>query len=525
MAPIAAAYDTAPALQARKPLRFIRGICADMSHLSAAAPLRKQAGFDMTGCRQGTAHDASPNEAIDAILKHRGPVLLDLDETLYLRNSTEDFIDSATPRLLALLLLRVLDVLRPWRWTGGEITRDVWRVQAVRCCFPWVGWRWRRRVGTLAGRHANKPLIESLAQCSAPPIIATIGFRPIVEPLIAALGLQHLPIVAARYSSFGDRRRGKLMLTIDALGEETVRRALVVTDSIHDLPLLEACDRPVRTVWPEARFRRAFSGVYLPGQYLSLIKRPGERYVLRGILQEDFAFWLLSSIALASHPVFHVAGLLFLLLSFWAVYERGYVDNDLAASRFENDPKLSDAFLSTKVATPRWAPWLWALAAGAIAIVLLRRPGTPQLQDWFEWPCALLATYGLFSLYNRLDKSTRVWLYFGLQFARTAAFAIVVPIAPVGAAALGAHVISRWVPYHVYRSTRRPWPVSTTAISRLLMFIVLAILLGAALGPAALLNWTALALLGWNLFRARQEFLAVLRSASRIDRAEPPNSL
>ena len=38
-----------------------------------------------------------PDPVIEAILTHRGPVLLDLDETLYLRNSTEDFIDSARP--------------------------------------------------------------------------------------------------------------------------------------------------------------------------------------------------------------------------------------------------------------------------------------------------------------------------------------------------------------------------------------------------------------------------------------------
>ena len=70
----------------------------------------------------------------------------------------------------------------------------------------------------------------------------------------------------------------------------------MVTDSVDDLEVLEICAQPLRTVWPRARYRRALSRVYLPGEYITQIKRPGERYIYRGILQEDFAFWLLSSI-------------------------------------------------------------------------------------------------------------------------------------------------------------------------------------------------------------------------------------
>jgi hypothetical protein len=48
-----------------------------------------------------TRYDTEPHVALDAILLHDGPVLVDLDETLYLRNSTEDFINCASPALLA----------------------------------------------------------------------------------------------------------------------------------------------------------------------------------------------------------------------------------------------------------------------------------------------------------------------------------------------------------------------------------------------------------------------------------------
>ena len=478
----------------------------------------------MNGAHVITPHDVSPETAIGAIRDHVGPVLLDLDETLYLSNSTEDFIDSARPRLPALLLMRMLDVINPWRWTGGEATRDVWRVRLISICFPWTGNRWKKRVAGLAKDFTNLRLMAALKRPGTTPIITTAGFQPIVAPLVAALGLPQAQIVAARLSTFADRRDGKLNLAVGALGDDTVRRALVLTDSAQDLTLLDACARPLRTVWPEAHHRNALSSVYMPGQYLTQVKRPGARYIVRGILQEDFAFWVLSSIALAALPALHVVGLLFLLVSFWAIYERGYVDNDLIAARFEADPKLSAAFLESPVATPRWQPWIWAFVCGAIAIVLLRWPGNPVPVDFAVWAAVLLATYGWFMLYNRFDKGTRIWMFAGLQFARSTAFVALVPIGPIGAVALGAHILAKWVPYCVYRLGGKDWPEAPFHLIRLLFFVVLALLLELSQGLSALLSGTALALLAWNLFRARKELATALTAAKRLDRTDtqPP---
>jgi hypothetical protein len=55
---------------------------ADVSHFMSGDPATCQ-------------HDASPDAALAAVCAHEGPVLVDFDETLYLRNSTEDFIDCA----------------------------------------------------------------------------------------------------------------------------------------------------------------------------------------------------------------------------------------------------------------------------------------------------------------------------------------------------------------------------------------------------------------------------------------------
>ena len=479
-----------------------------------------------SGGHAGSQYDASPDAALTAIHTHEGPVLVDFDETLYLRNSTEDFIDCARPGLLALLLLRVLEVLKPWRLTGGIDTRDTWRVCAISLLFPWTRWGWRSRIPFLAERYVNQELKAVLQTRALTPVVLTTGFKSIVAPLLAAMGFADTPLVAARMYSFADRRSGKMRMAMRGLGAEVVSCSLVVTDSVNDLPLLQSCARPLRTLWPQACYHRGLNRVYLPGEYISQIKRPGMRYIIRSILQEDFAFWLLCSIGLAINPVTHVVGLLLLLLSFWTIYERGYVDNDLVASRDELDPKLSATFGKTEVATPSVQPWIWALLAGAVGVAVLcaddhRKAHAERmvfLVHYAGWVAVLISMYACFNTYNRLDKMTRVWFYPLLQIARSTAFMVIVPIEPVGVAALGAHVLSQWMPYQFYRLNSNHWPNTQPALVRLVAFVLLSLMIGGSLGLSALLTWSALGLLVWNIFRARHDICTAFNSARRLPR-------
>jgi hypothetical protein len=229
-------------------------------------------------------------------------------------------------------------------------------------------------------------------------------------------------------------------------------------------------------------------------------------------------------VELAAQPIPLVAGLLCLLISFWAIYERGYVDNDRIAERFETDPKLSAAYADAPVPTPRWQPWIWAAGCGTLAIALLRWPLRPAATDFLAWGGMLVGVHIWFRLYNRLDKRTRVFLFGGLQLARGAAFVALVPISAIGAMALGAHALSKWVPYYIYRIDTKGWPDAPFLLTRLLFFMLLALLLGLAGGPATIFNGTALALLAWNLFRARRELVTTIASAHRLDRQDkgPP---
>ena len=460
--------------------------------------------------------DASPEAALAAIGSHDGPLCVDLDETLYLRNSTEDFIDSASPAMPALMALRVLDTIKPWRWTGGEATRDTWRIRLISTFFPWTWLRWRSRVRVLARDFCNQELVSALRD-KAGVVIVTLGFLPIVKPLVAALGFPGARLVAARVSSFEDRAKGKLHFALNELGQDVVGSSMFVTDSLDDLPLLAKCARPLRTIWPGARFSRALSRAYLPSEYVSRVKHPGQRYIWRVILQEDLAFWILSSVGVALHPWLHIGGLCLLLASFWTIYECGYVDNDWAAEHLESDGKLSHNYWHAGVATPTIQPWIWAAALGAAAIYLLDWPTFVPLQP-AKWLGLLVATYATFKIYNRIDKTSRIWLFAALQFARSTAFMILVPVEPAGAAALGALVLSRWVPYYVYRTIGGDWPKFHTNLMRLLFFVVLLVITALTVGLNAILTWTTLALLLWNLYRARREVWSQLFAIRRIDR-------
>jgi phosphoserine phosphatase len=467
------------------------------------------------GVRTTPAPLDEATSVLDELRTHEGMALVDLDETLYLRNSTEDFLDSARPSLIAAVALRLLDALSPWAMTGGEPTRDVWRVALVMLLAPWTPIVWRRRVRQRALDLVNRPLLDAIRERVGPTAIVSVGFRFVVEPLARAFGLESIRIVACRLS-FSDRRKGKLALAVGALGETEVARSMVVTDSEADRPLLDRCAHARLIVWAEARYVRAFSSVYLPGQYITWVKRPGERYILRGVLQEDFAFWVLASISLAHAPFVHVGGLLLLLVSFWALYERGYVDNDLVAARFEADPKLSAAFHSHAVATPRVQPWIWALIFGAAGVAVLDLPHRPTPVHLAAWSAVLIATSVWFRLYNRSNKALRVWMYLPLQLARCVGFAAVVPVTAVGALALGAHALSRWFHYYAYRLGKGSWPKVRTELIRLMSFLVLAGLVALAQGPAVVITWTALAIVLWSLFRARWEIRELLTSAGRL---------
>jgi hypothetical protein len=461
--------------------------------------------------------ETAPADALSVAREFGGPLLVDLDETLYLRNSTEDFIDTAVPAPLALLILRVLDALEPWRWTGGGATRDVWRVWTIMWLFPWTRLRWRNRARDLGQQFRNEALATALARRSQPFTIVTLGFTIIVAPLIEAMELGACRVVACKLSSTADRGRGKLALAGHALGAAVVSEAAVISDSNQDEDLFAACTAPLMVRWRNAFYRPAFRHVYLPGQYLDMVKRPGSG-ALKSVLVDDFPLWILAGMPFTLASGWSVLGAALLFVSFWAVYETGYIENDQVAARFESDPQLSAAFREFDTSTIGLKPWIYAALFGFLGVLCLRHSTWYGFETVFGiWASVLVGTRLFYRAYNYSDKQTRAWLYLGLQSLRVGAFAAVMPMNPVGALACAARAASRWQMYLMYRKVRgtsgydwTPLPERTIALA---LFGVL-LLFGAIGGFIHLASaGICIAFLLWNGLLARRELGNIVSAA------------
>lgn len=199
---------------------------------------------------------ALPDEAIEVIRTYDGPVIVDFDLTLYRRISTTDFLATATPPVAAKVLVRLVD-----RW--GEMRnhdsalRDGRRVRAVRRLLPRALRRWPDRAAELAASGANERILSALT--AGPPdreiVVATLGFDTIVGPMVAAMlpESNRVRLVAVPIDSPGRRLDGKLAMVRDAIGEEAIAEATLVTDSLDDRDLLEVVARPLLVEWPESR--------------------------------------------------------------------------------------------------------------------------------------------------------------------------------------------------------------------------------------------------------------------------------
>lgn len=406
---------------------------------------------------------------------HSGPVVVDLDETLYLRNSTEEFIGLASPGILAAYLLRFLDLASPWRFIGGPKCRDNWRIFLVLTLFPWTYLRWKKHCQNTVPNFINTPLRNALHTHSKHIIIASNGYELLIRPMLSAITLPNAELVCCKLFRLKDRRDGKLALLEKTIDRATVAQSLVVTDSYTDADLLRVCKTPCLAVWREALFQRAFDGwVYLPTDYLSKVKRPRQR-ANRTLLIYDILPWVLVGLSI-SPDIAEVVGLVLLFLSMWAIYEVGYFDNDQCAVKYEKDPKLTVEAQAFNGRYFKTKAWLTALVLGAIAIALLNPAAF--LKYYTIWIVTLLALNGTYWIYNRIDKSSRVWVYPTLQLFRFGALFAVVPIAAVAYAVVFSQVFCRWINYIIYRQQRSAggatkWPRTADQAIRLTTCFIL----------------------------------------------------
>ena len=461
-------------------------------------------------------------------------VILDFDETLWLRNSTEEFLASVRPRWLAAMVLQLLGFVKPWRLLrSGEHNRDWMRVVAVLMVAPWSLWLWRRQATRLGPRYLNRSLLEAVRRQHRNSVgVVSFGFREIIRPLLGAID-RDLPLTESCSLLHGARLRirGKAAGLRAHIGPERLRRALVITDSAVDRDLLEASDKGFLVQWPEARYEQAGLRPLMPFVYLQKIKRPDENYLRNAILGHDLPVLLLAYAVISTEPLLASIAVVLYVFSFFAAYETGYYENDRLGLLIERKPKVSENFHSLgRHFSPGFA-WSAAIVLAGLSSLMAFEshswiPDTIGHQGWFGF-LAMWAVFILFLVVMRLlfrwqnviHPQGRIVPMLGLQVGRVLGYAAILPTTVIGALFCVAHGVSRWIPYLVYRfgGSRKEVPNHVNCLMLLILFAG-AVAIGG--DERDLLTWQSGLIFAYVGARAAKELLGFRKRLVPLPRRE-----
>ncbi len=492
----------------------------------------------------GLIHKGEAIELIKQANEDRS-IIIDFDETLFLRNSTAEYLNSLKPRLIGLFLLKILYFIQPWNWLPvpfrGNKIRDWFLVTTATLLMPWTLFLWQKKAKSLADSYANQEIIDAVnnnANCSL--VIASLGFNFIINPILKNMPIKYDRLISCRFwRGATDRSKNKLLMVKETLPSEAIASAVFITDSYDDMPLLQAVAKPCLVIWPLAKYVAPLNNIYLPFFYLDKVKRVGENYISRVILWDDVPVLLLAFSWQATQPLFHGISMLLLLVSFWCVYEIGYYENDLIAEKYEEKPKLSITYHTYKHTMETWHPWLWSIVFGLGGVWLLVASqnvnllfsseviqsrwqiSNPVLLAMIYWTGFLLLSRLCFWIYNYLNKQTRTWLYLLLQSFRYYGFIAVTAINPIGTSLLSSQIICRSILYIVYRysgGSAENWPQQVPEkFLRWLIFIF--ILTAIAIGTrdfSLWCSWQTWTIFAWCLAQGQGQFIRIFRNIELV---------
>jgi len=404
-----------------------------------------------------------------------GWLFVDVDHTLLLDNSTECYLDLARPRWLVALVFDLLDALAPWRAWGGESEhwRDPLRVALVTSLLPLTLLRWRRQAKALAQRAINRDLLDALAGVDPRRVVVvSLGSAPLLRPLLAHTPLRASTLVASPifFGATALRREGKLAILRRRFGASAIARSLAVTDAHSDADLLGAVAHPHLRIWPGDRRWRAQARSYYPLRYTHRIKYPHKAIVRRQLIGEDLAVaclafawwpahgsaaWMASGHGLLTVLIGRTAAVVALWLSFFAVYELGYAENDRLGAVTERAPTLSTyARRSDRVRVGKGA-WAWAIALGVVGVAtwswITAASPVASAAVGLAWAGVLATTRLVFAAFNRLPVHRRIYPFVGLQLLKSMGYAVAFAATLPGALLCLAQVFRQSTNYTIYR--------------------------------------------------------------------------
>ena len=435
-----------------------------------------------------TIKEAATNKAVDASTQTieaiqtaaaENTIILDFDKTLFLRDSTVEYLNAISPRPLGAVYLLAISVLQPWQWLSRWIDEkaSINHISAVLITLlcPWTLIVWRTKAKEIAQAHWNTELMAAIAQNpDANVVILTNSLSWIVNPLIQYLPSEvackiERPTISCLWQELTDSAVGKLQKVQKALGRRTLARAAFITADSQNTALLSSVKTPLIARWAKAEQTVAMSDVYVPLVYSERVKNPGKSHIMKRVIAGHWAFLAIAFSFLSDRFFLNAIALLLLTLSYWCVYEIGYWENDIVGAKYESNPKLSKTFelYKDKLRLDTAAPWCWAIGLAVPAIVLLHASNLEQpvfkainiaAGSWQTiavssavWVAFLIAVRGTFWMYNRFNEEARIWIYPFLQTQKLFGFAILASTNVIGAVLLLSLVVSRWLHYAIYR--------------------------------------------------------------------------
>ncbi len=485
------------------------------------------------------------------------PVILDFDETLFLRNSTAEYLNAITPRPLGAAYLLAATAIQPWRWLPARwADKDIsmeWVLAALATLlFPWTPLVWRAKAKHLAQANWNEQLMAAIAQNpEAKVVVATSGFSWIVNPLLRHLPSEVAPKVSAEaiacrfWQGLADCANGSLARVTRALGQQEVARAVLVTaNDKQNAALLSAVKTPCSVQWPAAEYVPAMVDVYVPLVYSERVKNPDKSHIMKRVIAGHWVFLVIAFSFLSDHFLLNAIGLLLLTLSYWCVYEVGYWENDVIGEKYESKPILSKTFdrYKDKLRLDTPAPWCWAVGLALPALVLLKASNLEQTAlaaiqtaashwqtlafDGAIWICFLIAVRATFWMYNQFNEEARIWIYPFLQTQKLFGFAMLVSTNAIGVVLLLSLVVSRWLHYTIYRcgGDRDRFPLNACCLVLYVLGFSATLLSG--LNPMELITWQSGAAFLYCLIRGIKGFRSVPSSISLVNQQSiPPTAL
>jgi hypothetical protein len=414
----------------------------------------------------------SENSSKDLLIKHlrtnsSGKVFYDFDNTLLLDNSTNLFFNTVRPRWLMYIVFKCIEFLLD----NFKINRFKWEdfIKTLLCkyLFPHSYMYWYFfKAKKIAKEYVNVSLTDQKNLKKREVIVISFGHREIIEPILKYIDIDY-KLVASRASILfpkNIRLKGKLYHLQKFLDKNDYTESIFVTDSEDDKELLNFFKNSFLVVWG-SQTPVSYGITYVPFRYTSECK-----YVVRNIiwnqhLGEDYvilvlAYWLTS--------INQILCVFLLFISFFAIYEIGYFENDMYSSKKEEKPSLSGrqaAFINYPIY--RYAI-LWAILCGLGGLYMLSECNYINIVGWFG---ILLLQYLLFKFFNALPPSKRIYLFPILQYLKTFSYVLVLPLNALGGVLLYSQMMRQTINYYIYRHAGN-YRTFKRQIHRLLTFII-----------------------------------------------------